>query len=55
LFGGAIESAPLAVAVADGSETPTARPPNALAALEARVAALEQELAALKQSLGVRE
>lgn len=51
LFGGAIQSAPLASRAAESAEAPAARP-SALAALEARVEKLEQELAALKQTLG---
>jgi uncharacterized protein YceH (UPF0502 family) len=47
LFGGPIESAPLAIPAVDNSDAPAARP-SALAALEARVAKLEQEIAALK-------
>lgn len=53
LFGGPIESVPLAASAADDAEALAPARPSALAALEARVAALEQELAALKTSLGV--
>ncbi len=55
LFGGPIESAPLAAAPTAASAGAPAPRPSALAALEARVAKLEQELAALKQSLGAIE
>ncbi|HJR68457.1 MAG TPA: DUF480 domain-containing protein [Gammaproteobacteria bacterium] len=49
LFGGPIESAPLAADSAESAGAPP--PPNALATLEARVAKLEQELAALRQTI----
>jgi uncharacterized protein YceH (UPF0502 family) len=52
LFGGPIESTPLAIPAAENNEAPAARP-SAFAALEARVEKLEQELAALKGALGV--
>jgi uncharacterized protein YceH (UPF0502 family) len=54
LFGGPIESAPLAVSTAESAASPAPRP-NALAALEARVEKLEQELAALRQTQGSLE
>jgi hypothetical protein len=50
LFGGPIESAPLAAESAESAGSPPPRP-NALAALEARVAKLEEELAALRQTI----
>ena len=49
LFGGPIESVPLAAPSAQSAGSPVPRP-DALAALEARVAKLEQELAALRQT-----
>jgi len=54
LFGGPIESAPLAVSTLDAADSPAPRQ-NALAALEARVEKLEQELAALRQTLGAAQ
>jgi uncharacterized protein YceH (UPF0502 family) len=54
LFGGPIESAPLAVSTFDAADSPVPRP-NALAALEARVEKLEQELDALRQTLGAAQ
>jgi uncharacterized protein YceH (UPF0502 family) len=50
LFGGPIESVPLAVAATDDSPAPR---PDTLGALEARVTKLEDEVAALKQALGI--
>ncbi len=49
LFGGPIESAPLAAHAPESADESAPRP-NALAALEARVARLEEELAALRQA-----
>ena len=56
LFGGPIESAPMAAHTPESADAPAPRPsPSTLVALEARVAKLEEELAALKQSLGAIE
>ena len=51
LFGGPIESAPLAAGSAESLGSLPPPRPNALAALEARVAKLEEELAALRQTI----